>query len=650
VPAREDGHKIAPYGSWKSPITPDLIASSTIVFDKVAVDGEAVYWTEMRPTEAGRYVVVRRTPDGVATDVTPGQINARTLVHEYGGGAFTVADGIVYCSNFEDQRLYRLVPGGLPEPLTRPGKWRYADAIIDVRRGRLLCVREDHTDSSLEPVNALVSVDLRRPTEGEAMVSGNDFYSTLRLSPDGLRLAWLTWRHPNMPWDGTELWVAEIGEDGVLSRPRRVAGGESESIFQPEWSPTGVLHFVSDRTGWWNLYRCHDAGSGRIEPLCEMNAEFGAPQWVFGMSTYAFESASQIVCAYNRQGRWRLGRLDTDSGTLRELETGSSEISSVRAGPGWALFEAGAPDAPPAIVRMDLRTGRRETLRRASNVTVDAGYLSMPDVIEFPTEGKQTAYALYYPPANRDFAGPEAERPPLVVRTHGGPTGAAPATLNLGIQYWTSRGFAVLDVNYGGSTGYGRRYRERLNGQWGVVDVDDCVNGARDLVRGGLVDARRLAIRGGSAGGYTTLCALTFRSAFKAGASHFGIGDLEVFVRDTHKFESRYLDRLVGPFPERRDLYRARSPIHFVERISCPVILFQGLEDKIVPPNQAEMMVDAVRAKGLPVAYVPFEGEQHGFRRAENIKRALEAELSFYSRVFGFELADPVEPVPIDNL
>ncbi len=645
----------APYGSWKSPITSDLIVSSTIAFDKIAVDGEVVYWTEMRPTEAGRYVVVRRTPDGVATDVTPGHFNARTLVHEYGGGAFTVAGGVVYCSNFADQRLHRQPVGGPPEPLTPPGKWRYADGVVDVRRSRLICVREDHTDPSREAVNALVSIDLRRPTEGQTIVSGNDFYSTPRLSPDGSRLAWLTWCHPNMPWDGTELWVAEVGEDGALHRSRRVAGSESESIFQPEWSPAGVLHFVSDRTGWWNLYRCTDSRGGppqaqRIESLREMDAEFGAPQWVFGMSTYAFESASQIVCAYKQQGRWCLGRLNTDGRTLEEIDTPYSEISNVRAGPGWAVFEAGAPNAPSAIIRLDLRTGRGETLRRASSVMTDAGYLSIANPIEFPTEQEETAYAFFYQPSNRDFAAPKGAKPPLVVRSHGGPTSAAPATLNLGIQYWTSRGFAVLDVNYGGSAGYGRRYRERLNGRWGVVDVDDCANGARYLVRRGLVDEGRLAIRGGSAGGYTTLCAVTFRSVFKAGASHFGIGDLEALVRDTHKFESRYLDRLVGPFPERRDLYRARSPIHFVDRISCPMILFQGLEDKIVPPNQAEMMVAAVRAKGLPVAYVAFEGEQHGFRRAENIKRTLEAELYFYGRVFGFALADPVEPVPIDNL
>ncbi|HET8999662.1 MAG TPA: S9 family peptidase [bacterium] len=644
----EGNRGIAPYGSWRSPITSDLIVSSTITFDRIAVDGDAIYWTELRPVEGGRYVVVRRTPDGGVTDVTPAPFNARTLVHEYGGGAFAVAGGVVYFSNFVDQRLYRQAASAPPEPLTPPGKWRYADCVVDSRRSRIVCVREDHTDSTREAINTLVSIDLLHPTEGRVLASGNDFYSNPRLSPDGSRLAWLTWRHPNMPWDGTELWVADVGEDGAVRGPQQVAGGAAESIFQPEWSPAGVLYFVSDRTGWWNLYRWQ--GAGRIEPLWALDAEFGAPQWIFGLSTYAFESAEQIVCAYKRRGTWRLSRLDAAGRTPREIDTSYSEISSVRAGTGWVVFEAGSPDAFNAIVKLDLHTGRSETLRRASAATVDAGYLSIPRAIEFPTEHGQTAHAFFYEPRNRDAGAPPGEKPPLLVRSHGGPTSAIPATLNLGIQYWTSRGFAVLDVNYGGSTGYGRPYRERLNGQWGVVDVDDCANGARYLVNQGLADERRLAIRGGSAGGYTTLCALTFRSVFKAGASHFGIGDLEVFVRDTHKFESRYLDRLIGPFPERRDLYRARSPIHFVDRISCPMILFQGLEDKIVPPNQAEMMVDALRAKGLPVAYVPFEGEQHGFRKAENIKRALEGELYFYSRVFGFPLADPVDPVRIDNL
>ena len=653
--ARAGSQQIVPYGSWKSPITSDLIASSTIAFDFLVLDGEDVFWSEMRPAEGGRYVVVRRTPDGMVRDVTPAPFNARTRVHEYGGAAFAVAGGTVYFSNFVDQRMYRQTPGASPEPVTPSGKWRYADGVIDHRRRRIICVREDHTDPTREAQNTLVSIDLQRPSEGRVLVSGNDFYSNPRLSPDGGRLAWLAWRHPNMPWDGTEVWVAEVAEDGSLRRPERVAGGEAESIFQPEWSPAGVLHFVSDRTGWWNLYRWQGAGgarpeAGRVEPLCEMEAEFGAPQWVFGISTYAFESAGQIVCAYKRRGSWHLARLDTVARTLRTIELPYSEISGIRAGAGWVVFQAGSPEEPDAIVRLDLRTARRETLRRATAATVDPGYLSVPQAIEFPTEHGQAAHGLFYAPRNRDAAAPAGEKPPLVVRSHGGPTSAASATLNLGIQYWTSRGFAVLDVDYGGSTGYGRPYRERLNGQWGVVDVDDCVNGARYLIAQGLVDERRLAIRGGSAGGYTTLCALTFRSFFRAGASLFGIGDLEVFVQDTHKFESRYLDRLIGPFPERRDLYRARSPIHFVDRISCPMILFQGLEDKIVPPNQAEMMVAAVRAKGLPVAYIAYEGEQHGFRKAENIKRTMESELYFYSRVFGFTLADSVEPVHIDNM
>ncbi len=636
-----------PFGSWKSPITSDLIVSRTIAFEGIALDGEEIYWTETRPAEAGRYVIVRRGPDGAAVDVTPPPFNARTRVHEYGGGAFTVGDGVVYFSNFADQRLYRQTAAAPPTPLTPPGKRRYADSIIDPRRNRLIAVREDHTDPTREAVNTLVSIDLGAPAGGRVLVSGNDFYASPRLSPDGARLAWLTWRHPNMPWDGTELWVAEIGQDGMPVRPQRVAGGQTESIFQPEWSPGGVLYFVSDRTGWWNLYRWL---AGRIEPLCEMEAEFGAPQWRFGMSTYAFESEARIVCTYKARGRWHLAQLDTESRALRELDTPHSAISSVRAGPGAVVFEGGGPESFSAIVRLDIRTGRCETLKQSSAVAVDPGYLSVPDAIEFPTEHGQTAHASFYAPRNRDCTPPTGEKPPLLVRSHGGPTSAASATLNLGIQYWTSRGFAVLDVNYGGSSGYGRAYRERLNGQWGVVDVDDCVNGARYLVQRGLVDARRLAIRGSSAGGYTTLCALTFRSFFAAGASYYGIGDLEIFVRDTHKFESRYLDRLIGSFPERRDLYRARSPIHFIDRIACPMILFQGLEDKIVPPNQAELMVAALRARGLPVAYVAFEGEQHGFLKAENIKRALEAELYFYSRVFGFSPPDPVEPVHIDNL
>ncbi len=640
--------QVAPYGSWKSPITSDLIVAETVRLGQIVLDGEAVYWVEMRPSEGGRSVIVRRTPDGQVTDVTPPPFNAHTRVHEYGGGAFTVADGVVYFSNFADQRLYRQDPDRPPRPITPEGAWRYADGVVDRRRGRLICVREDHTLGDREAVNTIVSVKLDGDAEGgQVLVAGNDFYASPRLSPDGTRLAWLTWNHPNMPWDGTELWVGELRADGTLGEVRHVAGGERESIFQPEWSPDGTLYFVSDRTGWWNLYRWRD---GQVEPLVEREAEFGLPQWVFGMSTYAFASEGRIVCAYAVRGTWTLAVVETATGRLEPIETPYTTITGVRAAAGRVLFRAGSPVEPISIVQMDLATGRREVLRRSSSLTVDPGYLSIPQLLDFPTEEGQRAYAFFYPPQNRDFVGPPDERPPLLVISHGGPTSATSTVFNPMIQYWTSRGIAVLDVNYRGSTGYGRAYREALYGRWGVADVDDCVNGARYLVERGEVDGERLIIRGGSAGGYTTLCALTFRDFFRAGASYYGISDLEALAQETHKFESRYLDRLVGPYPERRDLYRQRSPIHFADRLSCPIIFFQGAEDRVVPPEQAERMVEALRAKGLPVAYLLFEGEQHGFRRAEHIKRALDAELYFYSRVFSFDLADPVEPVEIENL
>ena len=640
--------KVAPYGSWKSPITSDLIVSETIGPGQIALDGEDVYWVEMRPAEGGRYVVVRQSPEGQTADVTPPAFSVQTRVHEYGGGAFLVADGTVYFSNFTDQRLYRQDPASEPQPITPEADLRYADGIIDRHRRRMVCVREDHTNAEREAVNTLVSLDLHGDDDGcQVLVSGNDFYSSPRLSPDGSRLAWLTWNHPNMPWDGTELWVGEIREDGSLGHTQQVAGGVDESIFQPEWSPDGTLYFVSDRTGWWNLFRWRDE---RVEPMVNIKAEFGVPQWLFRMSTYAFESASRIICTYAQHGRWHLASLDTATGEFEEVETPYTSIGFLRAAPGLAVFLAGSPSEPTSVAQLDLVTRELKVLRRSSQVTIKPEYLSMPQAIEFPTEHGLMAHAFFYSPNNGDCTAPSGERPPLLVMSHGGPTGATSSTLNLMIQYWTSRGIAVLDVNYGGSTGYGRAYRQRLDGQWGIVDVDDCVNSVRYLIQRDEVDAGRLAIRGGSAGGYTTLCALTFRDIFKAGASYFGVSDPEALTKETHKFESHYLDRLIGPYPERRDIYDERSPISFVESLSCPVIFFQGLDDKVVPPNQAEMMVEALHAKGVPVAYVPFEGEQHGFRRAENIKRALDAELYFYSRVFGFELADPVEPVPIENL
>ena len=641
--------QVAPYGSWESPITSDLIVSGSVGLGEIALDRDDVYWTELRPAENGRNVIVRRTPDGETADVTPLPFNVRTRVHEYGGGAYAVADGTVYFSNFADQRVFRQRAGGQPESITPEEDLRYADGMVDRPRGRMVCVREDHTVSGREAVNAVVSLDLELGGPGHVLVSGADFYSTPRLSADGSRLAWLQWDHPNMPWDGAELWIAEVDGDGALGRRELVAGGREESIFQPEWSPDGVLHFVSDRTGWWNLYRYKD---GEVEPLCEMEAEFGMPQWAFGMSTYGFASARRIICAYNRQGTWHFADLDVETGQLTTVPTPFTALTraGIQVAPGRVVFGAGSPSKAGAVIYHDLTTGHTEELRQSVAVAVDEGYISAPEAIEFPTEGGLKAHAFFYPPNNPAFDAPPGERPPLLVISHGGPTGATAASLSLQVQYWTSRGFGVLDVNYGGSTGYGTAYRRRLNGQWGVVDTDDCVNGALYLATRGDVDGDRLAIKGGSAGGYTTLCALTFKDVFKAGASYYGVSDLEALTRETHKFESRYLDTMIGPYPERRDLYVERSPIHHTDRLSCPVVLFQGLEDKVVPPNQAERMLEALRAKGIPVAYVPFEGEQHGFRRAENIKRSLDGELYFYSRVFGFDTADDLEPVPIENL
>ncbi|MEI6046300.1 MAG: S9 family peptidase [Chloroflexota bacterium] len=642
---------VAPYGSWKSPITSDLIVAGMIGLGQIVLDGDDIYWTELRPAEGGRNVVVRRQPNGNLSELTPAPFNVRTRVHEYGGGSFTVSEGVVYFSNFADQQIYRLIPGSDPTPLTPALALRYADGVIDLHRSLLFCVREDHTKPELEAVNTIVSLALDdrvgSPEGSRVLISGNDFYSSPRLSPDGSRLAWLTWNHPNMPWEGTELWVGELTEDGLLIHPELVAGGLTEAIFQPQWSPDGVLYFVSDRSGWWNLYRWHE---GQSEPLYPLEAEFGLPHWVFGMSTYGFLSATQIICSYIELGIARLGLLDL---TTRQLETVAmpyTDVDYLQVGRGYVVFEAGSPTETSSIVRFDLTTRQFEVLRRSSDLVVDPGYLSLPQTIEFPTENGLTAYAFFYSPQNQDYTAPTGERPPLLVKSHGGPTGASSSVLNLRTQYWTSRGYAVLTVNYGGSTGYGRAYRQRLNCQWGIVDVDDCVNGARYLVERGAVDGNRLTIEGGSAGGYTTLAVLTFRDLFKAGASHFGVSDLEALAKETHKFESRYLDSIIGPYPERRDLYLERSPLHFSDRLSCALILFQGLEDKVVPPNQAEMMFEAVKAKGLPVAYVPFEGEQHGFRRSENIKRSLDAQFYFFARVFGFEPAESIEPVVIENL
>jgi dipeptidyl aminopeptidase/acylaminoacyl peptidase len=644
----------APYGSWASPISAELVAAGGVSLDEVRVAGGRVHWVEGRPLEGGRQVVCRAAPgarEGPG-DLVPEGFNARTRVHEYGGGAYTLAGGTLFFSNFADQRLYRLDPGAdRPRPITpeppAPAAHRYADACPTPDGRRLVCVRERHDGG--EVVNELVAVPVDGGGPPVALAAGRDFYASPRVSPDGRRLAWLEWDHPNMPWDRTELKLAELAGDALAGDPVAVAGGPQESVFQPSWSPDGVLHLVSDASGWWNLYRVGPGGD--LEALCPATEEFGHPQWVFGLSTYAFLPGRRIACIHGRGPMQRLGILGP-SGSLTDVNLPFTAFypPQLHAVGDRLACLAGAPTRATAVVVIDPATGGVEVLRSSEDRELDPGWLSAPEPIEFPTQGGRTAHALYYPPANRDVQGPAGERPPLVVASHGGPTSGITSSLHVGYQFFTSRGIAVVDVDYGGSTGYGRDYRRRLGGRWGIVDVEDCVAAARHLVRRGDVDPKRLAIRGGSAGGYTTLCALTFTDEFSAGASYYGVADAAALARDTHKFESRYLDRLIGPWPQAEALYRERSPIHFTDRLSCPVILLQGLEDEVVPPAQAEMMAAALDAKGIPYAYLPFPGEQHGFRQAAHIRRALEAELYFYGRVFGFDLADPVDPVPIAHL
>src|SRR5271166_6287200 len=594
---RQDGTRsmaASPYGFWTSPITSDLVIADSIRLEQDALDGDAIYWSETQPQKQGRTFVYRVGADGEQERVTPDDANAfsvRARVHEYGGGSFAVSDGVVYFSNNIDQRLYRQDAGRPPRPITpaptgaAADALRYADGVIDRRRGRMVCVREDHTGSG-EAITTLVGVDLSGATVPEVLVSGNDFYSTPRLSPDGNRMCWLTWRHPNMPWVTTEAWIGDILPDGTIGNARRVAGGPDESVFQPEWSPDGDLYFVSDRvSGWWNLYRERD---GAIEPMAEMDAEFGRPQWQFGMSTYAFESADRLISCFVRDGVWTLAGIDTRSKRFHVIPTEFTDIAQLRAAPGRVVFIGGSPSEAPALVDLDLNTGTHRALRRSFVLREDVRrYVSIPQPIAFPTGGGETAHAFYYPPSSPEFAAPADEKSPVLVKSHGGPTSAASSTLSLSTQYWTSRGIGVLDVNYRGSTGYGRAYRLRLERQWGLVDVEDCVAGARWLIESRNADPERLMISGGSAGGYTTLCALTPKDdkVFSGGASYYGVSDLEALARDTHKFESRYLDWLIGPYPQDRKTYAERSPINHVDRLSAPVIFFQGSEDRVVPPK-----------------------------------------------------------------
>ncbi|HET7339149.1 MAG TPA: S9 family peptidase [Candidatus Dormibacteraeota bacterium] len=641
--------KTTPYGSWSSPISPDVLLKGTVHMRNHMLrwDGADLYWSELRPYEGGRIVVCKRAADGSIRDVTPPGFNARDRVHEYGGGHFAVGGRTVFFTNYTDQRLYRQQDREVPRPITPEGDIRHADMVVDERRGRVIAVREDHTLGGHEPRNTIVAVDAHGERDPITLASGNDFYSSPKLSPDGNRLAWQTWNHPHMPWDSSEVWIAELDRGGSVTSSRKIAGGPDESVLQPEWSPSGELYFISDRSGWWNIYRARGEGDERV---CRRAAEFGAPQWVFGMRFFAFNGADEIVCVFHEKTGVKLGRIDLNSGALRQLDLFYSSLSNIQVANGKAAMFASSATLAERVLIIDLETQAEDIVRVANPARIESGYLSVPRAIEFPTERGVTAHALYYPPRNQDHEAPAGEKPPLIVHCHGGPTGSASQMYPFEFQYWTSRGFAMVAVNYGGSSGYGRAYRQRLDGQWGVVDVDDCINAARYVVDQGWADPKRVAITGGSAGGFTVLMSLTKRDFYAAGSSQYGIGDMELFVKDTHKFESHYCDTLMGPYPEQAAVYRDRSAIHFADRLSAPVILFQGLEDRIVPPSQAETFVAVCRDKHLPHAYVAYEGEQHGFRQEKNIRRTFEGELWFFSRIFGFEPADDIAPVAVENL
>lgn len=641
---------IAPYSSWKSPITVETLTGAVVSIKEPGVDGTTIYWLEGRPAEKGRNTLMRLR-DGDITELTPAPFDVRSRVHEYGGGSWSARDGIVLASNGTDSRIYR-VDNGNTQPITPEGPWRFADMLIDVQHNRIIAVREDHSLEGAEPINTLVQLDIDGPNEdgGQVIISGTDFVSSPALSPDGSQLSWLQWNHPNMPWDGCELWYADVADDGKLSNIRYVAGGKTESIVRPRWNNTGLPVFASDRTGWWQLYA--DRGEAGILPIMEhTEAEWAQPLWVFGMSTWDFMANGSVVAAWNQNGAWHLGRLDLAMDPIREFDLPFTAISDVHVVQDTddVIFLGSSPTDLGGLVKLDLDTGEWSYLRKASTEDVDPDYISVPEAITWQSEGGAMAHGFYYAPKNAKFSAPEDSLPPLIVEIHGGPTSQSSNALSIKRQFWTSRGFAILDVNYGGSTGYGREYRNRLQGQWGVVDVDDAVTGAEYLADIGKVDPSRLAIRGGSAGGYTTLAALTNSQVFAAGVSYYGIGDLELLVADTHKFESRYEEGLVGPYPESKELYIERSPIHHVDRMESALLLLQGSEDKVVPPNQATTMAEAVRQKGMPVALIEYEGEGHGFRQKETIEHSTLAELAFFSRIFRLQPADPLPDIELEN-
>jgi dipeptidyl aminopeptidase/acylaminoacyl peptidase len=626
------------FGSWESPITAELVAQASVRISDIKTHGHDVYWIETRPEENGRNALVVRSPDAQSKDALPAKYSVRTRVHEYGGAPYAISNHEIFFTNFSDQRLYR-ASGSKVKALSAEVPLRYADLVVDGSRNRLICVVEDHMNPQ-DVRNFIGAVPFNG--HSETLVSGNDFYSNPRLSPDGTRLCWLTWNHPNMPWDGCELWVGDFDEVGQVTNQCLVAGGKEESIAQPEWSSEGELYFVSDRTGWWNIYRLR--GDSLQAPFGNTHEEFARPQWVFGLSSYAFANTTQIVAATCKNGRWGLSLFDLAAGTRKALPVGSytSMGQWVCALDGDVVLDVASPTNATAVAAYSLAKHEFVPLNTGSPFDIDPKYMSVPEAITFPSPGKTTSHAWFYPPNNPEQVGAVTGLPPAIVHAHGGPTSAAKTSLSWEIQYWTSRGFAYVDVDYAGSSGYGRAYRNRLRGTWGIADVKDCIAAAKYLAKEWLIDDKHTFIDGGSAGGFTTLCALTFHDYFSAGASYYGVGDLEALARDTHKFESHYLDSLVGPYPAEKWVYELRSPINSVAHLKTPLLLLQGADDQVVPVAQAQMMFDAVKSKGIPCALLVFPSEQHGFRRAENIATALTAEHAFYAKVLGI----PGPPMP----
>ena len=628
-----------------SPISIDHLVGSSVGLSAAQIDGGYVYWLESRADERGRTSLWRRPISaGEPVEVTRPPTYVRNRVHEYGGGEYHVSGGTVVYSEFSDGRLYVIRDGGSPKPITPEAQFRFGDIRVHPDRGLVLAIREDHSAAG-EPINTIVALDLDGPNldGGTVLCGGADFYSTPELSTGG-RLAWSEWNHPNMPWDSTTIMIGSLSGGGIIDS-QAIAGGISESAVQPRWLGEKLI-FASDRTDWWNLYLWSD---GQVKPLHETDAEFCAPQWTLGQRPYAIIDNDHLLCTLNRSGDQSIEVLRISDGTLRSTAGLGIAATSLDVGGRGAAALLSFPDRPAALALLDLDRDTWTTVRSSYQISIPAGALSLARRVSWTSEGREV-HGYFYPPVNAECQAPADTLPPMITLSHGGPTGFAAPDFKIGYQFWTSRGFAILDVNYGGSAGFGREYRNRLKGRWGIVDVQDCVTGTVAMAAERLADPARLAVRGGSAGGFTTLAALTTSDAFHAGISQYGIADLEAMAKDTHKFESRYLDSLVGPYPQDRHIYFERSPINHLDQLSAPILLLQGIEDMVVPPQQAEMLADAARRKDLPVALIMFEGEGHGFRKAVTIKAAIEAQIYFLGRIFGFEPADAVPPIHIEHL